>query len=563
VGLLFSGSFQSDEAAGHGRWGISSEELANTWKRHLAAIISNRSAATGSDQMIASLGDRLREDGDIMAAHFCFLVGGIPLSGAASPNTKIALLGCDHTIQSTLALQTKDALSAFERTEALEWARQQGNKKARFASFMPFKLIYAMILIGSRERDQALPFLESISVAVPDAPSDIKSVFLRDVFGSTASLAMALEQATQDLSADDAEHFLRGGELKISVVPSITGPSVSLLNPQYDAACKPPVSSSKAFIPATPVDDQRNFFMHAQPTPHSKPDPDATFATAKTNLMDVTGYSLDDVGGQVDNQQYPSHDEPQPSMYSLQGPTLATPVADCASKHEDQDDINRTASAGPPFVSAIASDQASEHQRKQIPKPPVTAPPVMIGQDAGKKEVPKTPAPSSSGARTTSGGTPLSGIKSWFIKKFNPDATECTLPENEEKAYYDEDRKRWIFPGDDPDEVAAPLAPPPIVPKAALEATPEPANNAPLDPLAAMMAPPSSRIPSKKSPAVSGGPPGVPFAGRLPPGMMQPVGSRPGLVTPAQGGGMKTMPTPPQFAVFTPKSSTSDKDGKQ
>jgi hypothetical protein len=33
-------------------------------------------------------------------------------------------------------------------------------------------------------------------------------------------------------------------------------------------------------------------------------------------------------------------------------------------------------------------------------------------------------------------------MKSWLIKKLNPDAKECYLPENEEQPYYDENLKR-------------------------------------------------------------------------------------------------------------------------
>lgn len=76
------------------------------------------------------------------------------------------------------------------------------------------------------------------------------------------------------------------------------------------------------------------------------------------------------------------------------------------------------------------------------------------------------------------------------------------------QAYYDEKLKRWIFPGDDPAEVAKPLAPPPIIPKNAdaVPATPAPSAAGSNDPLAALMAPPPSRGVSsmkKGTPAVA------------------------------------------------------------
>lgn len=60
------------------------------------------------------------------------------------------------------------------------------------------------------------------------------------------------------------------------------------------------------------------------------------------------------------------------------------------------------------------------------------------------------------------------------------------------EAYYDEKLKRWIFPGDDPAEVAKPLGPPPTIPsKRDIDET-KPGTHTPArnDPLAALMAPP-------------------------------------------------------------------------
>lgn len=89
------------------------------------------------------------------------------------------------------------------------------------------------------------------------------------------------------------------------------------------------------------------------------------------------------------------------------------------------------------------------------------------------------------------------------------------------EAYYDEKTKRWVFPGEDPDE-AAPAAPsmPPTASQLAApglsapQPTPEPVAN---DPLAALMAPPPSFVgPTKltmSGAAPGGGPPKMSGAG--------------------------------------------------
>jgi Sec23-binding domain of Sec16 len=569
VGLLFSGTFRSSAEAGLGKWGVPAEELAKTWKSHLAAIISNRSAAGGSDQMIASLGERLHQDGDIIAAHFCFMVGGIPLGSPTNSDTKMALLGCDQKDQSTLALQTEGAVSAYERTEAFEWAKQQGNKKAKFIGFQAYKFVFAMNLIGTGEGEQALSFLDSICISFSESSSDVKSVYLSDLFGSQSALALAVGQVQQDMLSVDAKTFIEGGELKISHVPPASRAGFSAPGPSETiggSGLLPHQGSTGGFIPATPMDQQQHSLSqdspYVQPTPHSKSDPDATFATAKSNLMDVTGYSLDQGDSQIHDQHNPSISEAPPPVNSLQSTFIAMPIpAQSNTEHMMGNDLKPSEPPSNTPFPGNANKQAPKPEKLRPMSPPVTAPPVMMGKKNNKKEAPKTPAPSSSGARRTPIGTPLSGIKSWIIKKFNPDATECELPEEEEKAYYDNERKRWIFPGDDPDEVAKPIAPPPIM-SAAPEAAPKPANDAPLDPLAAMMAPPGSRIPSakKKKPGMTGpGGRGGPIG--FPPGMMPPTGPTASMTSPSPAAGASAGgPPPPQFAVFTPKPSAPDKE---
>jgi hypothetical protein len=127
------------------------------------------------------------------------------------------------------------------------------------------------------------------------------------------------------------------------------------------------------------------------------------------------------------------------------------------------------------------------------------------------------------------------------------------------QAYYDEKLKRWIFPGDDPAEVAKPLAPPPIMtPKtsdgAAVVSSTLAASN---DPLAALMAPPSRAMSLKKS----GPPPSRRYADPL--SSMGNVSSTPMTGLPPISS--KNVPHSPmrtdaaalKFAVFQPKPSDS------
>ena len=137
------------------------------------------------------------------------------------------------------------------------------------------------------------------------------------------------------------------------------------------------------------------------------------------------------------------------------------------------------------------------------------------------------------------------------------------------QAYYDEKLKRWIFPGDDPAEVAKPLAPPPTIPrKSAEDAAPTtPAAPASNDPLAMLMAPPSSRsrVPSNNK----GGAPRPGGASGRKPNTSDPffasMGNAPGEKKVPDSPMMGKAAAPPKFTTFQPKPSSktiNDQEGE-
>ena len=119
------------------------------------------------------------------------------------------------------------------------------------------------------------------------------------------------------------------------------------------------------------------------------------------------------------------------------------------------------------------------------------------------------------------------------------------------QAYYDEDRKVWVFPGEDPDEKAKPIGPPPIVspvtpmkPSEMTAITNTSTTNVSHDPLAAMMAPPTRLPPSVNRQRVS---------------TTMTTPSAPGTIS---GHGTEVQTpirpvAPPQFSVFQPTPQTS------
>lgn len=143
----------------------------------------------------------------------------------------------------------------------------------------------------------------------------------------------------------------------------------------------------------------------------------------------------------------------------------------------------------------------------------------------------------------------LGGFRNQITKWMNPDATTADLGEKME-AYYDKEKKVWIWPGEDPDEKAKPLAPPPTM-TTTKEEEKEDVKPLPTDPLSAMMAPPPRAVSSLRRP---GGGPRLPSKNT---GMFMPPGV-------ASATPIPDSKAPPTFMVFQPKLETNkEKDGEK
>jgi hypothetical protein len=147
------------------------------------------------------------------------------------------------------------------------------------------------------------------------------------------------------------------------------------------------------------------------------------------------------------------------------------------------------------------------------------------------------------------------GIKDKVSKWFNPDATTADLGDRME-AYYDDKLKVWVFPGDDPAEIAKPIGPPPTTivatpPSSGKDLDDKGASRENVDPLAAMMAPPQrgpaalSRSRGAKS-SIRPSPASMPIM--FPPGMTIPGGSNNNTAA--------ALPSVTNFSVFIPHPAT-------
>jgi hypothetical protein len=199
IAMLYTGQLRPPESGSTSSfWGGDPIELRRTWRIHLAAIISNRTA--GWDRIVLSLGDRLLELSETHAAHFCYMVCGCAVASPLRPDARLTLLGC-NLVPADVTLNTAGSIEAYTYTEAYEWAKRCGNPNAAIQSLQPFKLRYAMLLADLGHEEAALLYIKSIlkciGVNLADIPaSDVPPgplslcILSADIDGMLASLSL-------------------------------------------------------------------------------------------------------------------------------------------------------------------------------------------------------------------------------------------------------------------------------------------------------------------------------------------------------------------------------------
>jgi hypothetical protein len=547
IGLLFSGS--SIPSSSYGKradfWGISSSELKLTWKKHLAAIISNR--IVGWDRVVVSLGDRLGEIGDFQGSHFCYMVCGCPVTNPMDHNTRVALLGCNHGADCNVTLMNREAIDAYDRTEAYEWAKRRGNKNATIKSFQPFKVIFAKLLTDYGFEDEARLCVLGIRQC-----TDIKSSTKHPFSGLTprvfnepemlASLLGDLESRLDLLDSFNEQPIINEdsfAEENRDIVNStlnqtdvdatfVTAASNLMDNPDFAVTPEKDLPKFKSEIEPTlqePTKDKMTFLVAPFTVQQAEDKPPAKSSIPPTQPVDKPLSMPPTVPKAMAPTGFVRH-QPQSAPQ--------TPI----EKVQKDENLSKNL---PPMQTRTAAVTPTE-TKKLIEKAPNTAPSIMMGKKNEPKSGKKKQAPSSS--ERTKSGSWLGGLRSMMLKRLNPDAIECKLPDNEEKPYYDEKRKVWVFPGDDPDELVKPIAPPPMVPAADSKPKPEELQSEkPKDPLAAMMAPPTRRPAALRRPGASSG-------------MTMSSPGMPGMSSSLAGS------APPPFAVFTPAKKDDKKEDK-
>jgi Sec23-binding domain of Sec16 len=210
ISMLFSGNLRSDTATEF--WEkTGSSVLRRSWCAHVAAILSNR--VNEWEFIVIALGDRLASLGEIVPAHFCYMVCGCPVASPHLPDARLTLLGCDVK-PSDLILRTDESLLALERTEAFEWSKRRGNRNATIPCLQSFKLMHAMLLADYGFEHSAFLYTQNLLDSLgSNADDNLEltlprgSLALHVLLSNRQSLFLAVEEFEKRLLAKSNENF--------------------------------------------------------------------------------------------------------------------------------------------------------------------------------------------------------------------------------------------------------------------------------------------------------------------------------------------------------------------
>ncbi|CAB9511698.1 transport protein SEC16B [Seminavis robusta] len=543
IAMLFSGQL------GSSIWSADSKDLLGNWRCHLAAIISNRTQ--GWERIVFTLGSKLQQLGNVHAAHVCFMVCGLQIMSPILPETYVSLLGSDHLLPENVSLMTQEGLEAYERTEAYEWAKRRGNPNALIKTLQPYKLQYAMILADMGFVELSKKYLENILVMCDLAGDETRfdnivaaRLTVPEMCETPAAFKAALASFEQRLfqNVPDVD-----AEKKAATTPIVAKPSPQLRSP-------PKQEDFPAISPSLTNDSDISFITAAS---------DVTDAPPPFGQGMVQPKTKDKVTQMARVVRNPKKDtkaaiKPKAAAKAATS-TVSTPLLG-ATKNVPVKTPPKTEApkSGPP--SSLAASSGPPSQLKTPPASKLTKKGPSESKEKAKPSGKKPePAPKSAPAVMLQKRDWTFGFSKTMTKWLNPDATQADVGGKME-AYYCDETKRWIFPGETPEDIK-PLPPPPTPMDMTPKEEPKPEPDMATDPLAAMMAPP------KRTPASYGrsraGALGVPSTPRsLYPGMTPPM---PGSVMPpGSAAGPGGSGAPPQFMVFkpSPQPEKKAKDGE-
>ncbi|KAJ8938476.1 hypothetical protein NQ318_004116 [Aromia moschata] len=155
-----------------------SDEKWGDWRPHLAMILSNSSHRPELNcKAIKTLGDTLKGRGSLYAAQFCYLMAEVGFGRHDDPNTRLTLLGADHSRPFPLFASNE----AIHMTEIYEYACGLNEAAFIIPEFQIYKYLLATRLADRGLLEKSLHYLEKVSSYVVSNPTAVQPHFVDKV----------------------------------------------------------------------------------------------------------------------------------------------------------------------------------------------------------------------------------------------------------------------------------------------------------------------------------------------------------------------------------------------
>ncbi|KAF0698634.1 Aste57867_10728 [Aphanomyces stellatus] len=545
---------------------VTSSLVAN-WLTQVQVLVANPTKDT--NRVLMELGDRLlRETSNVWAAHVCFLLSGVPVE-APSPTARMSLVGGQATGDARFFVRP----NTIQWTEIYEHVAKQASGAAAppLVPFQGYKFIYATLLADAGCCELAFKYVDAMRKTLDQwmVAQKMQSPYLDnlkmqlDVFDDRLRFYMGQDRVEAAETQVNKRGFFGSiaGFLDKSldkIVNDTPAPKKTVSAPIAGTAFAPhmfpPAPGSNHSSQAAPNSQSGNP-MGGPPSSHNSMNGGNGYNQAAPNSQHQYNSHATAPGSQ---HQYNSNGGTNNANLfaappgSTGGHGTALPPRPLGMTRGME---GAPASAPHPPLkksNSFTYDNKAESKAAAESGPASEKQPPAATQEKPKAKTP--PTSSSSGSQKKGGwfssiSLPSLGLADAIRNTFDPvgEGKVVQLPKNEPEPYFDKEKNRWIFPGEENEADAAPPSAPPTSFPATTPGGGPPGSNPPgsatpsmdSDPLAALMAPP----PMKET---------TPLAAMMAPPPRSMYGSQ-------RSGSMNTKKTPPrpQFTVFKPNPATA------
>ncbi|XP_018571551.1 uncharacterized protein LOC108911173 isoform X2 [Anoplophora glabripennis] len=429
-----------------------SDEKWGDWRPHLAMILSNSTQRPELNcKAITTLGDTLKNRGSLYAAQFCYLMAEVGFGKFDDPETRLALLGADHS----RGFPSFVSNEAVHMTEIYEYACGLNIPDFIIPEFQIYKYLLATRLADYGLLEKSLQYLEKISAYVVNNPASVQPSFI----GKVCSLADRLKFYDPVGEMEDESEF--GGILETSRPDNSWLKDLRAVQSDYQSGLITHEVVNAVSYTASPLETdliQQTYEPNGQETWQQQYD-----QQYQQSVVQQQQWQPEQQLAQVEYQQ----------QEALQQNAQYQEQQNYWSNQQQQQQQQQWGEQLNQFQQESVDQQqnyyGSNAQVEETPQPQISMPNQSKGpspypdepnrEPSEKKPSPVKPKPQSPAQDKTQSTGWFGGI---FSKLALKPKNQMKLPDDKNpKIVWDQDKKKWTNVDEDPSDPATEFKPPP------------------------------------------------------------------------------------------------------